>query len=147
MMKWILIILFVTGLGLVLGGCSHHDRHPATPVVIDTTPTYRSTTRSTDLHVEPFYTQPGINSGPPAPLPRIPSHDRWDPNDPLATGVYNALAHDNKIQPKFLRVYAHNGDLWLQGSVSGPDQISDALAIAKSTKGVRSVRNDLHVSQ
>jgi len=147
MMKSILMTLFAAGLGIGLGGCSHHDSHPATPVVIDTTPTYRSTARSTDLHVEPFYTQPGINSGPPAPLPRIPSQDRWDPNDPLATGVYNALAHDSKIQPKFLRVYAHNGDLWLQGTVSSRDQIPGALTIAKTIKGVRSVRNDLHVSQ
>jgi hypothetical protein len=146
MMKWMFVVILGTGLGLMVAGCSQHNDYPLTPVMYDTTPTYRSTVRSTDLHVEPFYTQPGVNSGPPAPLPEIPSQDRWDPNDPLATEVYNALTNDQGAQPKYLRVYAHKGQIWLQGTVLSHDQAVRAAMIAKNFTGVRTVRNDLHVS-
>jgi hypothetical protein len=144
-MKVVFVIFLAGGFVFALAGCSHHDEYPETPVIYDTTPTYRSTVRSTDIHVEPYYTQPGVNSGPPARLPRIPSQDRWDPNDPLATEVYNALASDQGVRPQFLRVYAHNGEIWLQGAVSTPDQAIRAGRITKSIAGVRAVRNDLHV--
>ena len=124
-------------------GCTAHNDSPKTPMIVGTTPTYRSTARSTDLFVGPYYTQPGVNAGTPVSLPVIPSQDRWDPNDPVATQVYTALTSANSIELKFLRVYAHKGTIWLQGSVHSKDQAERAAKIAKSITGVVTVINDL----
>lgn len=141
-----LLVLAAIGLAAVVAGCSHRDDPPLTPVMYDTTPTYRSTVRSTDAHVEPLYTQPGVNSGPQVSLPRIASEDRWDPNDPLATEVYNELSNQKDVEPKFLRVSAHDGAIWVQGVVSTASQARRAVAVTKAIRGVRSVRSDLRVS-
>ena len=127
---------------VLIAGCSAHDQYARTPYVIATTPTYRSTVRSTDPYIEPRYTQPGLNAGTPAPLPRIPSEDRWDPNDPVATEVYDAVTADPSARVRFLRVSAHRGIVRLQGD-GRPAACRRAIAVARAVRGVRMVRDEL----
>ncbi len=145
-MKTVSILSLFGALVLLAAGCSAHNDSPLTPSIVGTTPTYRSTARSTDLNIGPMFSQPGVNSGPPAPLPVIASQDRWDPNDPVATSVYTALSTKPELQARFLRVYAHKGLIWLQGTVVSKEAAHEAVKIARSIKGVTSVKNDLHVS-
>ena len=132
---------------LALAGCSAHNDSPLTPSIVGTTPTYRSTVRSTDVPFGAYYSQPGVNSGPPAPLPVIASQDRWDPNDPVATQVYTTLSGSDAVHLQFLRVYAHNGVIWLQGSVATKDEAVLAAQIARTVRGVATVKNDLRVAK
>jgi hypothetical protein len=88
-----------------------------------------------------------VNGGTPASLPVIPSQDRWDPNDPVATQVYTALTTTDNVHPEFLRVYARKGIIWLQGSVRTRAECDRAAQLARGTHGVTTVRNDLRVQQ
>ncbi len=145
-MKFLAPLIALLGLLVLASGCSVHNNSPLTPAIVGTTPTYRSTAKSTDLNIGPMFSQPGVNSGPPAPLPVIASQDRWDPNDPVATSVYTALSTDSSLQAHYLRVYAHKGLIWIQGKVPTKQDAERASEIAKSIKGVNSVRNDLKVA-
>ncbi|MDR3707665.1 MAG: BON domain-containing protein [Capsulimonadaceae bacterium] len=146
-MKPMTILLLAGVAAIGMAGCSAHTEYAKTPVLVGTTPTYRSTVLSTDPRVEPFYTQPGVNSGPPVSLPLIPSQDRWDPNDPVATSVYNALTTSSDVHLSFLRVSAHKGTIRLQGLVANGTARKRAEAIAKSEPGVRAVQDEVTISK
>ena len=138
-------VLLVTGL-IFAAGCSPHDDYPKTPSMSTATPTYRSVVMSTDLHVEPLYNQPGANPGKIVPLPVVPdSPSRWDANDAVAGRVYAALTTNNTVQPRALRVYGHRGIVWIQGEVSTSADRDKAIAVAKSVKTVKGIKDGLVV--
>jgi hypothetical protein len=136
------LITFVLIAGF-LGGCSYRQPVTKTPVYHNGTPTNRSTVQSWELNREPFYTQPGVNSGTqmPSPVP-IGSQRGFEPYDPLAERVYNAIG-TARVNVKYITVTAKNGKVVITGSADNPGQLRRALDIAARVTGVRHVRNEL----
>jgi hypothetical protein len=128
-----------------LAGCSAHDEYPKTPSYIATTPTYRTTTNSTDPVHEPFYLTPGINGGQSSTAPSLPAPDRYSANNPLAVSVYVALIHNQAIDSQYIAVEGKPNSVWLKGTVASADQKAKIDAIARNTPGVKSVKDDLVV--
>jgi len=134
--------LTVAGL---LAGCSAHQDYPKTPSIIDTTPTYRATTNSTDPVHEPFYLTPGVNGGQKSTAPSVPAPDRYNANDPLAVSVYVALARDKTVDAQYVAVEGKADAVLLKGTVASADQKARMETIARQTPGVKSVKDELVV--
>jgi len=130
---------------LFISGCSPRASMTGTPVVHAGTPTNRASVNSTDLYREPFYTQPGVNSGKPFTLKPIASQRGFEPNDPLAEAVYAALVQNGELNKRYFAVSAKDGVVKLVGSVSDKAQKAAAESTARAVPGVKRVLSELTV--
>ncbi len=142
-------LLVMAGCALALigvAGCSRRDAPPDTPTVAQSeqTPTYRSTTNSYEANNAPRYTQPGQNSGRAAPLPVLPTQNRFDQNTPLAMTVYNALQQSAPLASRYITVDTKGSVVRLAGTASASDKSAAAKA-AQSVPGVTKVLNTIQV--
>ena len=133
-------------LGALVAGCSAHQDPPATPVDTARTPTFRSSANSYDQPNSPLYTQPGINRGAPANVPSVAKVDRFDQNAPLALAVYGQLTGQLGAQNvRYITCQSRGATVMLGGTAAGRDVADKAAAIARTTKGVSSVMNQIKV--
>ncbi len=116
-----------------------------TPFVRAGTPTNRASVNSTDLYREPFYTQPGVNSGKPFKIKPIVSQRGFEPNDPVAEAVYAALVQNGTLNKRYFGVSAKDGVVRLVGSVSDKTQKAAAERTACTVPGVKRVLSELTV--
>lgn len=133
-------------LPLVCAGCSAKDPPNLTPVYRNGTPTNRSTTNSWELYHEPAYTQPGVNGGKAVTIKSIPSQRGFEPYDPLAEQVYQALTADETLPSRYLTASAKGSIVILSGTVQTPAQKAQAERIARGVSGVTELRSKLTVS-
>lgn len=133
--KWLLIVLLLIVL-LLTAGCSAHDPPTQTPVYHTGTPTNRSSVNSWELNSEPANTQPGVYRGRPAALKPIASERGFEPDDPVAEAVLNALTAGG-VPTQYLSARAKNGVVVLAGGVPTPAQKARASAIARVVVGVK----------
>jgi hypothetical protein len=130
-----------------LTGCSDQAPVTRTPDYHVGTPTNRSSVMSWELNHEPFYTQPGVNSGQQVPTPPTTASQRgFEPYDSVAGRVYTAIAAA-RINAKYISATAKNGNVVLIGSVDTEDQLKKTVDIAQHVQGVRQVRSELTVAQ
>ena len=145
-MKSILIGFAAVAVALV-AGCSAKAPITKTPDYHVGTPTNRSSVQSWELNKEPFYTQPGVNSGTQvAPIARTPSHRGFEPYDPLAQKTFSALLTGG-VHVKYITATAKGDTVVLMGSANSVEQAQKALDIAEHVPGVKHVRNQLTVPQ
>ncbi len=130
---------------LVIAGCSAKDPVTQTPVYHIGTPTNRSSVNSWELNGEPLNTQPGVYRGKPVTLTPIASQRGFEPDDPLAVAVLNALNRDGQVSTQYLAASAKNGVVILIGSVTTPAQKAQAEQIARRVPGVRQFRSKVVV--
>lgn len=130
---------------LALAGCSARDPVTQTPVYHVGTPTNRSSVNSWELNGAPLYTQPGVYHGKPVHLTPIPSQRGFEPNDPVAQAVLNALNGDSALSTQYLSASAKNGVVILIGSVTSPAQKAQAERIARQVPGVRALQSRIVV--
>ncbi len=133
------------GLTIFLSGCSAKDPVTMTPVYHIGTPTNRSSVNSWELNGEPLNTQPGVYRGKPVSLPPVPSQRGFEPNDPVALAVLNALGQDSQVSTQYLSVSAKDGVVILTGSVVSPAQKARVEQIARSVAGVKKLRGQVVV--
>lgn len=130
---------------VIASGCSARDPVDKTPVYHVGTPTNRSSVQSWEPNSAPFFTQPGVDPGAPAPpLPAQPSERGYEPYDPLATAVYSSML-DNGIQARYISVTAKNGTVVLEGSADDDEQREQSVQVAMRVDGVHQVIDDLTV--
>lgn len=130
--RLILILLLAS-----LTGCSARDPVIQTPVYHVGTPTNRSSVNSWELNSEPANTQPGLYHGKPAHLKPIASQRGFEPDDPVAVAVLNALTDNGGVSTQYLSARAKNGVVILTGSVTTANQKVRAGRIARAVPGVR----------
>ena len=130
---------------LMLAGCSAKDPVTQTPVYHIGTPTNRSSVNSWELNGEPLNTQPGVYRGKPVTLAPMPSQRGFEPDDPAALAVLNALTQDGHVPTQYLSASAENGVVILIGSVTTPAQKARAERIARTVAGVRELRSKVAV--
>jgi len=129
----------------VLGGCSAKDPVTRTPVYHVGTPTNRSTTYSWVPHNEPFNVQPGLKGGNPGkPIKDAPWHPRFEPYNPLATSVYDAVKAAG-VDITYITAAAKGDAVELDGRVSTKGDHDKALAAARSVQGVKTVIDHMKV--
>ena len=133
----------VLGLAL-LTGCSAHDPVTQTPVYHTGTPTNRSSVDSWELS-QPIHPEKQVPSGKAAPLTTVASQRGFEPDDPLAVAVFNALDADPKVSTQYLSARAKNGVVILAGSVTTAAQKARVVQIARAVPGVRYVADNLQV--
>ena len=133
----------ILGLAL-LAGCSAHDPVTQTPVYHTGTPTNRSSVDSWELS-QPIHPEKQIASGKAAPLTTVASQRGFEPDDPLAVTVFNALDADPKVSTQYLSARAKNGVVILAGSVTTAAQKSRVAQIARAVPGVKYVADNLQV--
>ena len=138
-------ILPAAGLAVFLSGCSAKDPVTMTPVYHIGTPTNRSSVNSWELNGEPLNTQPGVYHGKPVSLPPMPSQRGFEPDDPVALAVLNALGQDSGISAQYLSASAKDGVVLLTGSVVSPAQKARAEQIARSVAGVKTLHSQIVV--
>ena len=144
-----------TGVGLCtlavamvsLAGCSSQDPVTRTPYYHVGTPTNRSSVNSYDPNNEPFYTQPGVNSGVQVPPPaKRPSERGYEPYDPLAESAYAAIGKAG-VHTKYISATAKGSTVVLTGSVDNSVDMAKAVNAAGKVHGVKLVRNELTIAQ
>ena len=123
----------------LLTGCSARDPVTQTPVFHVGTPTNRSSVNSWELS-EPV-PQPGMYHGKEIHLTPMASQRGFEPDDPVAEAVLNALNEDGSISTQYLSARAENGVVILTGSVTTAAQKSRAAQIARAVPGVRRLDN------
>ncbi len=129
--------LLLPGLaGLLLAGCSARDPVTQTPVYHSGTPTNRSSVNSWELDTAPLNTQPGVYSGKPVHLKAIASQRGFEPDDPAAQAVLNALTRDGQVPTLYLSASGKDGVVILIGGVPSPAQKARAGQIARAVPGV-----------
>lgn len=138
---WIALLL-----PIVCAGCSAKDPPTYTPVYHNGTPTNRSSTNSWELYNEPIYTQPGVNGGKAVTIKSIPSQRGYEPYDPLAQRVYQALTTDATLPSRYLTAGAKGGIVVLEGTVPTSAQKAQAERIARGVPGVKELRSKITVS-
>lgn len=121
----------------LLAGCSARDPVTQTPVYHVGTPTNRSSVNSWELNSEPVNTQPGVYHGKAVHLKPIASQRGFEPDDPAAQGVMNALTQDGSISTQYLSARAKIGVVVLTGSVTTAAQKSRAEQLARAVPGVK----------
>ena len=67
-------------------------------------------------------------------------------DDDISEDLHEALSHDRWLDADDIRLEVSDGDVRLSGSVPEPDDKIRAEIHAQKTRGVRQVRNELHVS-
>lgn len=118
----------------LLAGCSARDPVTQTPVFHVGTPTNRSSVNSWELS-EPV-PQSGLYHGKAAPLTPVVSQRGFEPDDPAAVAVLNALGEDGRVSTQYLSARAKHGVVILTGSVTTTAQKSHAEQIARAVPGV-----------
>jgi osmotically-inducible protein OsmY len=63
----------------------------------------------------------------------------------VSAGVRHAIAGDAVLGGSEIQVDTSNGVVQLSGYVSSADDVAAAAAVARTVKGVKSVRNDLRL--
>jgi osmotically-inducible protein OsmY len=63
----------------------------------------------------------------------------------VSTGVRTAIASEATLHGSEIQVDTVNGVVQLSGFVSSADDVATAAAVARTVKGVKSVRNDLRL--
>ncbi|WP_306393289.1 BON domain-containing protein [Telluria beijingensis] len=63
----------------------------------------------------------------------------------ISAGVRNAIRHDPELTVSDLDVDTYQGIVRLSGFVSSADSVAAAASVARTVKGVKSVRNDLRL--
>jgi len=63
----------------------------------------------------------------------------------IGAGVKAALAADEWLRGSEIEVDTHEGIVRLSGFVSSAEDVATAAAVARTVKGVQSVRNDLRL--
>ena len=139
-LRRLLIIFSLT----LLAGCSARDPVTQTPVYHVGTPTNRSSVDSWELS-QPVNPQQRVYSGRPAPLTPIASERGFEPDDPAAEAVLNALDTDGQVSTQYLSARAKNGVVILAGSVTTQAQKTRAMQIARQVPGVRFVADRVQV--
>ena len=138
--KRLIALLFA----LLLAGCSAHSPVTQTPVYHTGTPTNRSSVDSWELS-QPIHPEKQVPSGKAAPFTSIASQRGFEPDDPLAVAVFNALDSDPKISTQYLSARAKNGVVILAGSVTTAAQKAHAVQIARTVPGVKYIADNLQV--
>ncbi len=128
----------------LLTGCSARDPVTQTPVYHAGTPTNRSSVDSWELS-QPVNPQQRVYSGKPAKLTPIASQRGFEPDDPAAVAVLNALDADGKVPTQYLSARAKNGVVILAGSVATAVQKARAVQIARAVPGVKDVADQVQV--
>ena len=142
------LIIFGIIFGLtLLAGCSAHDPVTQTPVYHAGTPTNRSSVDSWELS-QPIHPEKQVPRGRAAtPLTSMASQRGFEPDDPLAIAVFNALDADPTMSTQYLSARAKNGVVILAGSVTTAVQKSHAAQIARAVPGVKYVADNLQVTK
>ena len=129
-----------------LAGCSARDPVTQTPVYHAGTPTNRSSVDSWELS-QPIHPEKLVPSGRRSgPLP-IASQRGFEPDDPAAVAVLNALDADGQVSTQYLSARAKNGVVILAGSVLSATQKSRAARIARAVPGVTFVSDEVQVTK
>ena len=63
----------------------------------------------------------------------------------ISAGVRSAIRHDPELTVSDLDVDTYQGIVRLSGFVSSADSVAAAASVARTVKGVKSVRNDLRL--
>lgn len=63
----------------------------------------------------------------------------------ITSGVKAAVAADRQLQAGEIEIETREGIVRLSGFVSSADDVAAAAAVARTVKGVQSVRNDLRL--
>jgi osmotically-inducible protein OsmY len=63
----------------------------------------------------------------------------------ITAGVKAAILNDPSLKVAEINVETHHGVVQLSGFVSSADNVAAASAIARTVKGVKSVKNDLRL--
>lgn len=134
----------VTSLLVLLAGCSARDPVTQTPVYHAGTPTNRSSVDSWELS-QPVNPQQRVYGGKPAKLAPMASERGFEPDDPAAVAVLNALDADGQVSTQYLSARAKNGVVILAGSVTTAAQKTRALQIARIVPGVKSIADQVQV--
>ena len=66
-------------------------------------------------------------------------------DDAITVGVRNAIRRDPELTVSDLDVNTYGGVVRLSGFVSSADSVAAAASVARTVKGVKSVRNDLRL--
>ena len=130
---------------LTVAGCSAKDPVTQTPVYHVGTPTNRASANSWELDQAGVNLQPGRYHGKPVVLPTVPSQRGFEPNDPLAQAVLDALFRDSRLSTRYLSVSAKNGVIRLEGSVTNAAQKTLAEQIARRVPGVKTLQSRIAV--
>ena len=130
----------------LLTGCSARDPVTQTPVYHVGTPTNRSSVDSWELS-QSVNPQQRVYGGKAAPLSPIASQRGFEPDDPAAVAVLNALDADGKVSTQYLSARAKNGVVILAGSVTTAAQKTRAVQIARRTPGVKYVADQVQVTK
>lgn len=125
---------------IFVAGCSPHEPPNLTPVYKFGVQTNRSSTNSYELYGSPYYTQPGVNSGKPVKIKRIPSQRGFEPYDSVAERVYMALNSNPALNARYLLAKSQRGIVILSGNVQTPAQKDIAVRIARAVPGVKELR-------
>lgn len=131
-------------LALLLTGCSAHDPVTQTPVYHPGTPTNRSSVDSWELS-QPIHPEKQVPSGKTAPLTSGVSQRGFEPDDPAAIAVFNAIDADPTLSAQYLSARAKNGVVILAGSVTTAAQKTRAAQIARAVPGVKYVADKIQV--
>ncbi len=129
----------------LLAGCSAHDPVTQTPVYHVGTPTNRSSVDSWELS-QAVNPQQRVYGGKPAKLTPIASQRGFEPDDPAAVAVLNALDADGSVPTQYLSARAKNGIVILAGSISTATQKTHAMQIARAVPGVKYVADRVQVT-
>ena len=128
----------------LLAGCSAHDPVTQTPVYHAGTPTNRSSVDSWELS-QAVNPQQRVYGGKPAKLTPIASQRGFEPDDPAAVAVLNALDADGSVSTQYLSARAKNGVVILAGSVNTAAQKTRAVQIARRASSVKYVVDRVQV--
>ncbi len=127
----------------LLTGCSARDPVTQTPVYHAGTPTNRSSVDSWELS-QAVNPQQRIYGGKSAKLMPIASQRGFEPDDPTAVSVLNALDAGG-VSTQYLSARAKNGVVILAGSVTTAAQKSRAVQIDRAVPGVKYVADRVQV--
>ncbi len=131
---------------VLLAGCSARDPVTQTPVYHVGTPTNRSSVDSWELS-QPVNPQQRVYGGKPAKLTPIVSQRGFEPDDPAAVAVFNAIDADSSVSTQYLSARAKNGVVILAGSVTTAAQKVRAVHIARAVPGVEYVADQVQVTK
>lgn len=130
----------------LLAGCSARDPVTQTPVYHAGTPTNRSSVDSWEL-TQPVNPQQRVYGGKPAKLTPITSQRGFEPDDPAAVAVFNALDADTSVSTQYLSARAKNGVVILAGSVTTAAQKAHAVQVARAVPGIKYVADQVQVTK
>lgn len=71
----------------------------------------------------------------------------FEPDDPAAVSVLNALDADGSVSTQYLSARAKNGIVILAGSVATVAQKTRALQIARAVPGIKYVADQVQVTK